>query len=64
MTAKYYLPESPSTGRGKGVEAAGNNHGPSHSRIQVATDQSRTSLRTREFMHVTKCVAIFTVELL
>jgi hypothetical protein len=38
MTAKYYLPESPSTGRGKGVEAAGNNHGPSHSRIQVATD--------------------------
>lgn len=38
MTAKYYLPGSPSTGRGKGVQAAGNDHGPLHSGTQVATD--------------------------
>lgn len=63
-TVKCFLIKSSSTGKGKDVQAAGNNQGPSHSSVWVTTDKSRTSLNTREFMHITSYVIIFTVKII
>lgn len=63
MTAMYYLPESPSTGREKSMFKQQATMALHTAESEWLLNSSGITLKTRKFMHFSKYVVIFTVEI-